>query len=273
MSVLSSSTCMLYTLDMEARPDNESGMITGEATDGGNLLGLGVGGRVAERVAERLRTSIVSGTVAPGERLPGERQLAETMGVSRVSVRAALQSLKAQGFLEAVQGGGTRVISSCSCMDPPLSAMARLNLDNLRDLAEIRVTLEMWAARRAAASATSEALAEMTETIAIMEAGRQRGQVTTNDDMHFHFAVAKAAGSAVYTHLMRVIRDILIELMEHNRKTRYSADNDRDIIAQHRAILEAIREKDGDGAAAAMERHLRWVIAHYDAGIQAANER
>ncbi|MBF0128365.1 MAG: FadR family transcriptional regulator [Alphaproteobacteria bacterium] len=243
------------------------------ATHDDRLPAQGGDRRVADRVAERLRAMITSGAVAPGERLPGERQLAESMGVSRVSVRAALQCLKAQGFLEAVQGGGTRVISSATCMDPPLALMARLNLDNLRDLAEIRVILEVWAARRAAESATPEALAELAETVETMEASRLRGCVTTSHDMRFHFAVAKASGSAVYTHIMRVIRDILIQMMEHNRKTRYTPEDDRDIVVQHRAIMESIREKDGDAAAAAMERHLRWVIAHHDAEIRATSGR
>lgn len=252
--------------------NDEEGMIIGDVGSSRDPSGPGGTGRVADRVAGRLRAMIVDGTVAPGERLPGERQLAESMGVSRVSVRAALQSLKAEGFLEAVQGGGTRVISSCTCMDPPLAVMARLNLGNLRDLAEIRAILEVWAARRAAILATPEDLAEMAGTIEIMEAGRRRGNVTTDNDMRFHFAVAKAAGSTVYTHIMRVIRDILIQMMEPNRKTRYTPENDREIISQHRAIMEAIRDRSGDRAAQAMEHHLRWVISHHDAEIRAARE-
>ncbi|MCR6631522.1 MAG: winged helix-turn-helix domain-containing protein [Magnetospirillum sp.] len=64
----------------------------------------GRGGRISDRVADSLLARIASGEWTPGQRLPGERQLAEDMGVSRVSVRAALQSLKTQGFVDAVQG-------------------------------------------------------------------------------------------------------------------------------------------------------------------------
>ena len=64
---------------------------------------------VSDRVAQELLKLIGSGRLAPGERLPGERQLAEMMNVSRVSIRSALQQLKAQGLVTSVQGGGTRV--------------------------------------------------------------------------------------------------------------------------------------------------------------------
>src|SRR3546814_15526559 len=62
--------------------------------------------RVSDRVANELLKLIGDGRLTPGERLPGERQLATMMGVSRVPIRAALPQLKEQGLLSAVQGGG-----------------------------------------------------------------------------------------------------------------------------------------------------------------------
>ena len=66
--------------------------------------------------------------------------------MSRVSVRAALQRLKAQGLLSAVQGGGVRVISADAATGPPLAELVRVNREDLHDLAEIRAILEVWAA-------------------------------------------------------------------------------------------------------------------------------
>ena len=93
---------------------------------------------------------IASGSLVPGERLPGERQLAQMMNVSRVSVRAALQQLKAQGLVAATQGGSTRIIASSESLDRGLGRLVRADLRNLLDLAELRAQLEAWAARRAA---------------------------------------------------------------------------------------------------------------------------
>jgi DNA-binding FadR family transcriptional regulator len=166
------------------------------------------------------------------------------MGVSRVSVRAALQQLKTQGFLTAVQGGGTRVLSTAGDMDPALTEMIRVKFDNLYDLAEIRVILESWAARRAAMNATPEQVAEIGRTV---------------------IAIGKAAGSPIYMHILSVIRDTLTQMLEFHRHELFDRSEDKTVLAQHRAIHRAIDRRDPDAAAAAMTAHLNWVLEHYHA--------
>lgn len=222
-------------------------------------------GRVSDRVADRILARIASGEWEPGRRLPGERQLAEEMGVSRVSVRAALQSLKTQGFLDAVQGGGTRVISSANTMDPAMIELVRVNPDNLHDLAEIRAILEGWAVRRAAVNATPQHIAEMDAAMKVAEDDISRGKHKTETDIRFHLAIAKAAGSGIYLHIVGVIRGILQQMLDYHRYELMAApEDDRKILADHRAILEAIRARDPDAAARAMSGHLGWVIERYE---------
>lgn len=221
-------------------------------------------GRISDRVADRLLARIASGEWAPGRRLPGERQMAEEMGVSRVSVRAALQSLKTQGFIAAVQGGGTRVISNAQCMDPALAELVRVSQDNLADLAEIRGILEVWAVRRAAESATDEHIAELAEIMEATEADINRGKHKTENDIRFHLAIAKASGSGIYMHLMAAFRGILHQMLDHHRYEMFpTADDDHTILAHHRAILDGIRGRDSHGAVRAMQIHLGWVVARY----------
>ncbi len=221
--------------------------------------------RVSDRVADRILELIATGALPPGQRLPGERQLAEQMGVSRVSVRAALQKLKTQGFLAAVQGGGTRVIASETTLEPALGQLVRLNRENLHDLAEIRMTLEMWAARRAAANVTLEILDEMAAILAAMRADVDRGQRKGEDDIRFHLAIAKASGSAIYMHIVANIRDVLKQNVDFHRHELFTTpDEDRLLLAQHTAIYEGIRARDPELAARAMQEHLTWVVGHYD---------
>lgn len=230
----------------------------------------GSSGRVSDRVADRLLARIASGEWAPGRRLPGERQLAEDMGVSRVSVRAALQTLKAQGLVDAVQGGGTRVVSNSQCMDPGLAQLVRVNQDNLADLAEIRGILEVWAVRRAAEMATPECVAELTEIMAATEDDINRGKHKTENDIRFHLSIAKASGSAIYMHVMGLFRGILHEMLDYHRYEMFSTEeDDRTILDHHRAIFEGIRGHDPQGAARAMQVHLGWVVARYRAEQQA----
>ncbi|MBR9972293.1 FadR/GntR family transcriptional regulator [Magnetospirillum sulfuroxidans] len=220
--------------------------------------------RVSDRVADRILARIASGEWAVGQRLPGERQLAEDMGVSRVSVRAALQTLKTQGLLDAVQGGGTRVVANAACMDASLAQLVKANHETLADLAEIRGQIEVWAARRAAANATPANLAELAEVMASTEADINAGKHKTENDIRFHLAVAKASGSTVYMHVMGVFRGILQQMLDYHRYEMFpTAADDQTILSHHRAIYDAIVAGDADAAAAAMQAHLGWVVARY----------
>jgi GntR family transcriptional regulator, transcriptional repressor for pyruvate dehydrogenase complex len=221
--------------------------------------------RVADRIAGELLRMISSGELAPGERLPGERQLADMMGVSRVSVRAALQQLKAQGFVTAVQGGGTRITAAADQLDSALARLVRANRNNLHDLAEVRANLEVWAARRAAERATPEQLAEIERCFAIIMSPDRPSRSKAEDDLNFHLAIAKASGSAVFMHLMSVLGDILEQMFAFHRYSLYaSAADDRRFMEQHRAIWTAIKRRDGDEAEEAMREHLITVLSRYE---------
>lgn len=227
---------------------------------------------MSDRVADRILARIASGEWGPGFRLPGERQLAEDMNVSRVSVRAALQSLKTQGLLDAVQGGGTRVIASTSAMDPGMLELVRVNCENLNDLAEIRAILEVWAAGRAAANRTEADLAELAAVMTATEADIAAGRHKSENDVRFHLAIAKASASGIYLHIVAVIRGVLREMVEFHRYELFAtADDDQRILEQHRAVYEGIRAGDAPAAEAAMRVHLGWVLTRY--GEQHARKR
>ena len=216
---------------------------------------------LGDRVAADVLRLIAGGEVPPGGRLPSERRLAEMLDVSRVSVRAGLQKLKAQGFLIAVRGGGTRVAEPEGTGDPALAALAQLDRGSLTDLLEIRTLLETWAVRRAAVRVTGADVEDITREFAKMEqAGGDRAQA----DMDFHVAIAKASGSTVYRHLLVVIRSTLMEMLTYHRFELFGrAEDDAVVLAQHKTILEAIAARDPDAAAAAMAAHLDWVRGHY----------
>jgi len=227
--------------------------------------------RVADRVAQELLRLIASGDLVPGERLPGERQLAEMMNVSRVSVRAALQQLKAQGFVAAVQGGGTRITAKADEIDTGLERLGRIDGRNLRDLAEIRAHLEVWAARRAAEAASERQIADIETALEIMAAPGRDRRTSAEDDLAFHLAVARASGSAVYLHLMSVLGDILEKMFAFHRHTLYPGhEDDERLFGQHQRVAAAIRARDPEAAAAAMAEHLDFILTRYRTADAAA---
>lgn len=217
---------------------------------------------LSERVSATLLRQLATGELKPGDRLPGERQLAERLKVSRVSIRAAIQQLKAQGFLTAVQGGGTRVASESGGASPALAELIRLDRAGLSDLVEIRALLEVWAVRRAAERADEEAIAGLDALIDAMAAAGEARKAEL--DVAFHLAIAKASGSLAYRHLLQLIRGVLAEMLTYHRFELFGTpEDDAAVLDQHRAIARAIRAHDADRAAAAMTAHLDWVRAHY----------
>ncbi|WP_081816585.1 FadR/GntR family transcriptional regulator [Fodinicurvata fenggangensis] len=220
--------------------------------------------RVSERVAQELTRLIANGKLAPGERLPGERQLADMLGVSRVSVRAALQELKARGFLSAVQGGGTRVVGMAEELDSGLISLLRADQRNLNDLAEMRANLEVWAARRAARNASENQVCEIEEAYRSMADASRAPRHKAEDDLRFHLAIAQASGSAVYLHLMSVLGNTLEKMFSFHRYALYATpEDDARFLDHHRRIAEAIRARDEDAAAGAMAEHLDSILRRY----------
>lgn len=227
--------------------------------------------RVSDRVAHELLKLIGDGRLTPGERLPGERQLATMMGVSRVSIRAALQQLKEQGLLSAVQGGGTRLLASARDFDPDVGQLLRLDADNVDDLIAIRAVLEAWAAGRAAERASPQQIAdleaahqEMARAVAAPGGGQQ-------DGLHFHLALARASGSKVFLHLLERLRDTLEATLDYQRsEILRTAEEQQTVLAQHAAIVQAIRERDPAAAAAAAQVHLDYLRDRHRGAIGAA---
>nr|WP_282189092.1 FCD domain-containing protein [Azospirillum sp. SYSU D00513] len=150
--------------------------------------------------------------------------------------------------------------------------MVRVKHANLCDLVEIRMALESWAARRAAERATPEQVDTIGRIIASMGAsmGKGAGQAavhppahSADDEMDFHLAVAQAAGSPVYLHLLATIRDILGHLLEAHHTEPFTEGSEALLVDHHRAIYDAIAKRDPDAAAAAVTAHLGWVLDRY----------
>lgn len=217
--------------------------------------------RVSDRVATELLKLIGDGRLTPGERLPGERQLATMMGVSRVSIRAALQQLKEQGLLSAVQGGGTRLLASGRAFEPDPAQLLRIDADNVHDLIAIRSILEVWAARRAAERATPQQIADLDD--ALQQAGGQ-----ARDDFRFHQAIGRASGSKMYQHLIERLRDTLEAALDYERNAILrSPEEAQAVAAQHAAIVAAIRDRDPAAAAAAAQSHLDFLRDRHRGGV------
>jgi GntR family transcriptional repressor for pyruvate dehydrogenase complex len=210
---------------------------------------------VAERVVSYLWRMIRRGRLKPGDRLPTERDLADDIGVSRHSVRAALQFLTAMGVIRSRQGAGTFIQDGPPTLDSePLRLLAALHGFTLDEMFEARGMLEVDAAGLSAERATGDQVAAMSEEVAGMFACLADPAEFLVHDVRFHRAVAAGSNNPVLAALVDMLAGLLYE---RRRATVERARDLREAAQMHRRIYEAIRHEDAAVARAAMADHLQ----------------
>lgn len=214
---------------------------------------------VTQDAIAQIRNLVASGGLMPGQKLPPERRLAEMLGVSRPTLREAIGALTAMGILESQQGSGTYVAKlSAELLTHPLSLILATNGAALQDLFEVRLMLEVGAARWAAIRIGDPDLRRLRELST--EARHQISNVEAfvDLDIAFHRVIHEASGNAVLAAVMESISILGKESRMHT--ARRSGVRDR-TCREHRDIYHALEAHDPDAAAEAMAAHLQHVRA------------
>jgi len=216
--------------------------------------------KISAQIAEQIRSSILSGEFTPGDKLPPERELAEMFGVSRPSVREALNMLAASGLVMSYQGGGTVVMSLVeTSAGNSLSELIRSQQERALDVIEVRKGMESWTAFYAAQRALPEDLRRMEELVAGMERNLASMSPSEDLDANFHIIIARATHNVVWLHLMQNIFDAMKEVQQSVWRAVYLTGEDHKLLYQHhKNIFEAIRSRDPEAARTAMAVHLNF---------------
>jgi GntR family transcriptional repressor for pyruvate dehydrogenase complex len=203
-------------------------------------------------VVEHLRRAIMLGTYAPGEKLPAEREHAERLGVSRVTLREAVRVLEGEGLVEVRRGssGGT-IIRGGGSARSDVRRQLRGRLDTILATQEFRLAIEPLAAARAAEYRTKAALKELRRTIAEFETADGIGPFRRADSI-FHLTLAR---NAACPPLARAVEDARIAMFELVDAFDFTIVVPTSLRA-HVAILESVERRDPDGARAAMHAHI-----------------
>jgi GntR family transcriptional repressor for pyruvate dehydrogenase complex len=217
--------------------------------------------RISDQVFEQLKDLIFRGQIKPGERLMTERELAQELGVSRPTVREAINKLVAMHLLEHRQGQGTFVNSPNASADKnPFAAVLNGQDASLMDLLEVRLGLECNAVALAARRATEEEVRELEKSLQKMTVAVGEGNLGSDADITFHMAIAYATKNIVQIHIMKSLYDLLFYGIQENLQHLYTEPINPDkVLQQHTDILNAIRQRDPDEAYAAMKRHITFV--------------
>lgn len=209
--------------------------------------------KVYEEVARQIERLILK-RLQPGDKLPSERELAETLGVSRGSIRDAIRSLELVGLVEPRQGAGTIVREvTADALVNPLANMLVRQREQVVELLDFRKMLEPPLAGRAAMHASADEISELEEILQRQENKLSKGELAISEDSDFHYAIALASGNTVVLKLLDVLMDMLRDTRERSLQV---AGRPQKSLAGHKRILSAIKRRDAEAARAAMRRHV-----------------
>jgi GntR family transcriptional regulator, L-lactate dehydrogenase operon regulator len=208
-------------------------------------------GNAFEETVERLLQAIRLGVVGAGERLPSERELAERLGVSRVTLREAIRALSDAGYVESRRGryGGTFVHDT---LPGPPEPDGKIDAVGLEDALCLRYVLETGAAEMAAARSLSPAdRRHLTGTLA--EAASANLDDYRRKDSRLHLAIAEVTASGSLTTAMADARTRVNQLLDRIPLLPPNLEHSN---AQHEAIVDAILAGDAPAARQAMAEHI-----------------
>ncbi len=209
--------------------------------------------KVYEAVAEQIERLILR-KLKPGDKLPSERELAETLHVSRGSIRDAIRSLELMGMVEPRQGAGTIVRQTTVDSMKPFADALKQRQEMVRDLLDFREMLEPPLAARAAQHVTLDQVLKMDDILRRQEKKMLAGEPAIAEDTEFHYSIALASGNSV---VLKVI-DLLMDLLRDTRQRALQVSGrPQRSLNGHRRILDAIARRDPEAANAAMRRHIR----------------
>jgi GntR family transcriptional repressor for pyruvate dehydrogenase complex len=213
--------------------------------------------RLYEEVVGQLHQLIDEGKLKAGDRLPSERELAETFRVSRSSVREAIKTLENEGMVITRPGSGTFITAvNVEAIIQPLASSLSRGKDALIDLFEMRCLVEPSIAALAAERATPADILRLKEICGAQEQQINRDTSAVDSDAAFHLTIGQATHNAALQRLVASIVEILKPVREQSLQTPGRA---RKSLASHREILVAIERHDPELARQAMLRHIQAV--------------
>lgn len=220
-------------------------------------------GRTADEIIHQIERLILTGVLRDGDRLPGERELAQRFEISRPILREALKELENRGLLTSQHGGGTFVADVVGqVFSAPLVELIRRHQQAARDYLEYRRQLEGMTAELAARRATETDKELIHRIIERMREAHRDGRFEDElaSDVEFHNAIGDAAHNIILMHTLRACYRLLSDGIFYNRHLIFTVGGAHDsVLAQHEAIAAAILAGDAAEARRTAEAHIDFI--------------
>lgn len=211
---------------------------------------------LSERTASELYSMIVlQKKFAPGEKLPNENDLSQSLGVSRTTLREAVRYLVAQGVLDVQRGRGTFISDDVQLFKK--YDIGALNHARLADMYEIRLMFEPQCIMLACFRATEEELQAVFDQAQLVEQLVRTNGNWPDEDQRFHEMIAAASHNEFIIRMFPIINAAVNEAMEMSDNTEGLKNI---VIHDNRDMCSFLRLRDGAGAKSAMNIHIRHVI-------------
>ena len=220
--------------------------------------------KASEAIYEQIKGLILSGELRPGDRLPSERSMMESMQRSRPTIREALRMLEHAGLIRTLHGAGGAVVCAPGTVEAEesLMLMLRTSAVSVAELSEYRLCTETAMVRWAALRRGAEDLDHLDRILEDAEAqlAAEEFDAFVRHDAAFHCALALAGGNKVASMMARILSDLSMPKTLEALSRQSGEEKQRmcrGILSMHREILEAVRAGDAAAAEKAMERHIR----------------
>lgn len=212
--------------------------------------------KISLDIISQIREAILNGTLSPGDKLPPEKELVSAFGVSKHTLREAIRALEALGFLQVRKGaGGGAVVLEVDMQTTRESITNFLFFQNvsLQHLSEVRKLFEPYLAKLAAKRLSLDELAELEAAHLTSLENMASGSITYEPEIVFHQTLARASGNPAFVLIDDFVGNVLAD---RKRLLRPGMKFQREVFKAHDRILEAIRARDPELAAAEMLSHV-----------------
>jgi DNA-binding FadR family transcriptional regulator len=213
--------------------------------------------RTSDKVFNEIKNKIISGEWNTGMKITSESQLAQDLEVSRVSVREAIEKMVALNVLTKKQGGGTFVneLNSSVYLN---SLIPMITLDKIEylDILQFRLMIEVESTRLCALKCSEEIIGQLEVCYGEMLESKDNMDKFTERDLEFHRIIAEGSGNPLVIKIYEILRDLL----SYHQKSLYKNLGPSGGIKEHKLVLDAIKNRDGELAGIFIRRHIERTI-------------